>query len=570
MTPTLTICVPTIGRDSLRQTLDSIQRQTLIDGDRVLVVADTFEQVPAGVRDLVASYGPPFEYHEHDGGTHFNGNPQLNHAMTLADTEYFCALGDDDVYVEGAFERLRPQLQAGRAALIQFLSPPFPTAHGAQRFVFWDEPVLRVSHISGCCLVAPVSCLVPVSDEPRIEVDFDWIETVIAKTGQPPVWVKDCLVLARPEVQRGEPVRTIGRGLKVLLVAPGASTSTADVEAGLRYGLESHGVQVVRYRLDARIDRSRSWLFTAWRRAKKTNPALERPTIADVFYQAGADAITMALRHQVDAVIVVSAMLLHPDVVVLMKRAHLRVVVLFTESPYDLAQELKIAALVDACWTNERTSVDAFRAVNPLSGYLPHGWHPERHQPGPQPGDEHVRAHDVVFVGSAFQERVEWLSAIDWTGIDLGLYGTWENLGSRHPLRKYVAGAQVDNATTARLYRRAKLGLNLYRTSMGWGKDAAQIAHAESLNPRAYELAACGAFSLSTYRAEVADVFGYRVPTFTTPLDASQLIRQWLHDDHSRLKMAAELPACVAESSWVERSTRVIGDMQTLLQQWAA
>lgn len=358
--------------------------------------------------------------------------------------------------------------------------------------------------------------------------------------------------------------------MKALLLEPGASWSTADVSAGLRYGLEAHGVEVVRYLLDHRIDRSHRWLYYNWRRTKKSNPAIEKPNTADVFYQAGVGALEMGLRHQVDVVLVVSAMFLHPDVIVLMKRAGLRVAVLFTESPYDVAKEVAIARLVDGCWTNERSVVDQFLAVNPNSAYLPHGWHPERHKPGPQPGDDAVAAHDVVFVGSAFRERVDWLSAIDWRGIDLGLYGSWDALPSRHALRQFVRGAHVTNTTTAALYRRAKIGLNLYRTSMGFGKQAPQITHAESLNPRAYELAACGAFHLSTERAEIHEVFNGHVPTFQTATEASALMRSWLADADGRRRIAESLPACVAESSWRERAAQMIGDLETLLQRRAA
>ncbi len=354
--------------------------------------------------------------------------------------------------------------------------------------------------------------------------------------------------------------------MKLLLLHPGASSSTADVEAGLRFGLRAHGITVIEYRLDERLDHSRRWLHAAWRRVRKGNAGVEKPTVGDIFYKAGEPAIAMALRHQVDAVLVVSAMFLHPDVIILMRRAGLRVVVLFTESPYDQAKELAVAKLIDGGWTNERSSLAAFTQANPSSGYLPHAWHPERHRPGAQPGDDAVAAHDVVFIGSAFHERVEWLASIDWTGIDLGLYGAWEALGSRHTLRRFVRGAHIHNTAAAALYRRAKIGLNLYRTSMGWGRQAPAITHAESLNPRAYELAACGAFSLSTYRAEAPEVFGDLVPTFTTAAEASALIRQWLADDVGRARVTKQLPACVAESSWVDRSTRVIGDLQSLLK----
>jgi glycosyl transferase family 1 len=358
--------------------------------------------------------------------------------------------------------------------------------------------------------------------------------------------------------------------MKLLIVHPGASTSTADVADGLYDGLASLGVDLVRYRLDQRISRSHRWLHYNWRRTKKTHPELSRPTTADIFFQAGADALIMALWHQVDCVVVVSAMFLHPDVLVLMRRAGVRVVVLFTESPYDQEKEIAVAKLVDGCWTNERSSVDGFSAVNMRSGYLPHGWHPDRHRPGPQPGDDAMLAHEVVFVGTGFHERIAWLTAIDWTGIDLGLYGNWQHLGSRHPLRQFVREGEIDNVKVAALYRRAKIGLNLYRTSVGWSKQAPSIARAESLNPRAYELARCGAFTISTARAEVSEVFGDLVPTFETPAEASVLIRRWLNDPDGRAAIQAQLPGRVAECSWTQRARLIAGDLSALLQARAA
>ena len=108
---------------------------------------------------------------------------------------------------------------------------------------------------------------------------------------------------------------------------------------------------------------------------------------------------------------------------------------------------------------------------------------------------------------------------------------------------------EISNEKAVDLYRKAKIGLNLYRTTM----DSADrmITHAESLNPRAYELASCGVFSMSTPRAEVAEKFGPLVPTFTTGQELSRLLRHWLAHDAQRVAVAAQLPACVAEDSWL-------------------
>ncbi len=360
--------------------------------------------------------------------------------------------------------------------------------------------------------------------------------------------------------------------MKILVIGSGASWSTADVENGLIYGLKAQGAEVIHYALAGRINGAGRWLHNAWRikakTAKKTGaPEPVKPTTADVFYQASMGALERALRHQVDAVVAVSGMYLHPDVLILMRRAGLLVTVLFTESPYDTEAELRVAELVHGVWTNERTVVDKFYSVCPHVRYLPHAWHPEHHSPGLRPGDEELPQHDVVFVGTAFKERVEWFRSIDWTGIDLGLYGQWDLLGSRDRLRQYVRGGCQDNHVSAGLYRRAKIGLNLYRTSKGWGRHAPQLATgaAESLSPRAYELAACGVFHLSDARAEVAEMFGALVPTFRSATEAAALIRAWLVDDAGRAQVSAQLPATVAESSWLQRAAQVHSDLQALI-----
>lgn len=359
--------------------------------------------------------------------------------------------------------------------------------------------------------------------------------------------------------------------MRVLVVHPGASWSTADVEAGLTYGLKQHGVEVIPYRLDERLDKAGSEVFYRWRQQRRGRPDLPKPDGSMVVYQASEPALAMALRHQVDAVVVVCGMFFHRDVIVMLKRAGVPVTVLFTESPYDAEKELGMASIVDGCWTNERSVLDDFRKVNKRAGYLPHGWHPERHIPSAAIDDD-APAHDVVFVGSGFPERITWFNAIDWTGIDLGLYGTWKGLGLKRQVAKCIKGAQVNNTYASSLYRRAKVGLNLYRRSKGFGLDRSnpRISHAESLSPRAYELAACGAFHLSDYRTEVPEQFGSLVPTFQTPQEAEQLIRQWLRDDEQRARVAEALPASVAEASWVDRARVVIGDLQALLLENAA
>ncbi len=342
--------------------------------------------------------------------------------------------------------------------------------------------------------------------------------------------------------------------MRLLVVHPGASFSTADVRNGLVSALKRQGHECINYALDGRIEIASKTLFAAWKRNGKS-AGVPKPSGSDVLYQASVGVIERALRFQPDWVLIVSAMYLHPDVIIMLKRAGLRVAILFTESPYDDEQQAQVARHADVVWTNERSSARQYGW-----GYLPHAYDPERHQPGEPMQD--VPAHDVVFVGTGFRERIDLLSAVNWDGINLGLYGTWGMLGSRSKLRQYIRGGAQDNRRTVELYRAAKIGLNLYRTSKGFGWETQRIVSAESLNPRALELAACGVFTLSDYRAEVAETFGPLVPTFDNAGDLEALIRGYLENDRYRREIAAELPERVKGHTFDVRARQIVSELE--------
>lgn len=352
--------------------------------------------------------------------------------------------------------------------------------------------------------------------------------------------------------------------MKLLCVHPGASFSTHDVHVGLTSALRRRGHQLYEYALDGRISAAGGYLMYAWHKAGGKTSGHRKPTPSDIVYKASSELFQRAARIRPDWIIVTSSMYLHPDVLVEMHALSCRqcgshpipVALLFTESPYDDESQTKLVPYVRVAWTNERTS-----AVGGVR-YLPHAINADIHMDGPHADDADVPAHDVVFVGTGFQERIDTLAAVDWTGIDLGLYGVWDLLGSRHHLRKYIRGGVQDNAKAAALYRRAKIGLNLYRTSTTYGKDTRRVTHAESLNPRAYELAATGCFTISDARPEVIEKFGDLVPTFTSPAELAALVRRWLADDSGRARIRAALPGCVSGDTWDARAADVERDLQ--------
>lgn len=352
--------------------------------------------------------------------------------------------------------------------------------------------------------------------------------------------------------------------MRILLVGAGASFSIKDVETGYVNALRDAGADVKLYLLDQRLAIAQRWMHSLWRARGK--PKDQRPTWPDVIYRAGVESLEMALRFDVDWVFAISAMYLHPDALELMKRAGLKTSVLFTESPYDDEQQALIASLVDVCWTNERASLPYLSQFNPRVGYLRHAFDPARHTPVAELTTD-VPEHDVVFVGTGFQERIDLLSAVDLEGIDFGLYGTWTLLPPTHRLRKHLRGGMVDNEQAAALYRRAKVGLNLHRTSKGFGKNVEHITNAQSMNPRAYELAACGVPQISDYRDEVGETFDWTVPTFDSPDKLRYLIQTSLAYPAERQERAQQARQRVQPHTFAARAAQVLADLERVSQQ---
>lgn len=344
--------------------------------------------------------------------------------------------------------------------------------------------------------------------------------------------------------------------MKWLVVHPGAESSVSDVYAGVTAGLKAEGVEYAEFRLDGRIDRANAWLHYLYRRAKKAEPAKvwPKPTPADVLLHASMGIVERALMRNCDVILVITAMYVQPDLLTLARRAGLKVYLLCTESPYELVHERRLAALCNAVWTNERTAVAPLRESCEQVAYLPHAWIPGVHD-APQASDAGLAAHDVVFVGTFFEERVTLLESVDWTGIDLGLYGNTHLIKQTSPIQQFIRGGITANGVAAGLYRRATLGLNLYRqTPIG-----CQVA--ESLNPRAYELAAAGVCQVSEMRAEVAEVFPASVPMFKDGAELGVLVRQLLDDEGARARLAQAAREAVTAQTWPSRIQRMRRDL---------
>lgn len=134
MTPSVSVIIPTIGRETLRRTLESALCQHERP-DEVLVVADgPRPDARAAALEFGAAYleTPP---------TGQWGHEQRNLGMAAAKGDYLSFMDDDDVYLPGAFEAMRRRAREspGRPIIFQML-------HRGE--TLWRRPEIAYRNVS--------------------------------------------------------------------------------------------------------------------------------------------------------------------------------------------------------------------------------------------------------------------------------------------------------------------------------------------------------------------------------------------------------------------------------------
>lgn len=137
----LSVIIPTIGRESLQRVLEQVCPQ-LQDDDEVVVVADG--PVPRAA-EIAASF--PVRYFEH-GPTHVWGNAQRNFGIKMARGTHLYFLDDDDQSLPGALQTIREKV-ADEPKRIHL----FRMHHGGG--ILWARPEVCMGNVSTQMIVVP-------------------------------------------------------------------------------------------------------------------------------------------------------------------------------------------------------------------------------------------------------------------------------------------------------------------------------------------------------------------------------------------------------------------------------
>jgi spore maturation protein CgeB len=183
--------------------------------------------------------------------------------------------------------------------------------------------------------------------------------------------------------------------------------------------------------------------------------------------------------------------------------------------------------------------------------YLPMAADPVVHRPMDLSAEERAEfGSDLSFVGAGYANRRTLLPRLispEWT---FKLWGNeWEGADALKGVLQRD-GSRIDTETCMKVFNASRINLNLHSWS-GSSLDP----DGDFVNPRTFELAACGAFQLVDHRTLLSDLFNDdEVASFTTVNGLPELIGRWLHDPDARTAAAlAARRRVLAEHTYVHR-----------------
>ena len=325
--------------------------------------------------------------------------------------------------------------------------------------------------------------------------------------------------------------------MRILIIYPGATHSTYDVARGYEKALTAteHEMGIFEYHSYIKFYQQSLRIATT-----------DHPRLQDAVMLAATRAVIDVVDFVPDVVLVIAGGALHRRAYDLINKLRVPLVLLLTESPYlDRSQAIIMqAARVAAALTNDKWSVDRLSAATNLPvHYLPHSYDPDIHYPRP-PSPPHTTT--AFFHGTLWPER-----EVLFQGVDAHVTG---HTIDGKPYNTSGTGV-IKNEELAIWYSNTQIAINHHRTASEYEECPA----AYSLGPRAFEIAACGAFQLcDNTRPELWDVFGDSVGTYHDKVDLQRELCYYQKQSSIREEMATAARERVKGCTFANRTENIL------------
>jgi spore maturation protein CgeB len=141
----------------------------------------------------------------------------------------------------------------------------------------------------------------------------------------------------------------------------------------------------------------------------------------------------------------------------------------------------------------------------------------------------------LAFVGAGYYNRRQFFQGL--SDFDFKIWGSEWDLNSPLGLCIQNQAARVSEEDSVKIFNASRINLNLHSSPFHAGINP----QGDYLNPRVFDLAACGAFQLVDWRAQLPEFFtpGKELAVFTSLAEAREKILYYLAHEDERLLLAA-------------------------------
>lgn len=278
--------------------------------------------------------------------------------------------------------------------------------------------------------------------------------------------------------------------------------------------------------------------------------------------------LEVAIREQPDLVLVLNGLHVFPedhlDDIRKIREMGIKTAIWFADDPYFTEYTQGMCTKYDIVFTHELSCVPFYHNLGAESVYyLPLGVNPQMFYPQ-KSGPEH--RYDICFIGNAFWNRVSMFDEMAPFLANKKVLiagGSWERLTQLPALQHCVRDGFIPPEETARYYNGSKVVINIHRPveSGQDNKNCCQLP-GRSINPRTYEINACGAMQITDIREDLSFYYrpGYDIETYTTVTELQNKIEYYLKHDKERQQIAYR-------GLWTTRNEHTfMSRVQTLLE----
>ena len=235
-----------------------------------------------------------------------------------------------------------------------------------------------------------------------------------------------------------------------------------------------------------------------------------------------------------DLILALAQAPLTPESISTLKKLNIPIAFWFVEDFRTLKYWRDVAPFYDYFFTLQRGEfIDELLSIGAKNSYyLPQGCLPFVHKEINLSRDDIDQySADISFMGAGYYNRVQSFPRL--LNHDFKIWGTEWALESLVGSRVQNKNKRVDPFDIVKIYNAGKINLNLHSSTSHEGVNPV----GDFVNPRTFEIAACGGFQLVDERSELADLMapGIEVATFDSIDDLGKKVNYYLkYEDEAR------------------------------------